>query len=214
MPCGTDRAGVVGRGCRAGMLRFQVFAQREFGAGTLGCFNPASKAGGLPSLHADGRAFDAAFDGHTREGWDAGWRLFTWCIDHADEIGLQEILFGGYLWSCLNRHLGIRGPGIQQPEHMNHVHIGLTYDAANNFDESWVRPAPAPPKPPAPTGRACLMLLIRDTDLNMSAITPGHIEPCTGTAYVAMAKAGVPHLEDVQPLLAVAIAQAWGVKFS
>lgn len=220
MACGTDRAGVIGRACRPGMLRLAEWIMGEFGAGSLGCFNPKSKAGGIPSLHADGRGFDAAFDGHTREGWDAGWRCFTWCIDNADRIGLQEILFGGYLWSCQNRHLGIRGPGIQQPEHMNHVHIGVTYHTADNFQLSWVNKEPEKPKPPAQIKRSDRMLLARNKAkrnvliiCEVPGVSAGVMKPIGDHAYLNMARAGVSHVEDLEDLEILEVAQYMGVKF-
>lgn len=133
------------------MARLAEWVRGAFGVGSLGCFNPASMAGGVLSLHADGRAEDAAVD--ARREFDKGWRLFTWLIAHADQIKLQEALYAGYLWSCKNRHLGIRGPGIQQAAHMNHVHYGVNYWCADNFSLDWLDvgpPAPAPGPSPLP----------------------------------------------------------------
>lgn len=143
-PCGNDPAGAVGTKCRPGMRRLANYVMREFGTGDLGCFNPASRAGGVPSLHADGRAFDAALNAHDPAQRGRGDRLMRWLVDNADRIQLQEMLWRGYVWSCRNRHLGIRFTGIQQAAHENHVHFGVSYFCADNFTEDWLGAAPTP----------------------------------------------------------------------
>lgn len=108
--------------------------QDRFNGGSLGCFNPASVlSGGTPSLHADGRAFDLAlnaFDDVQRQSGDAA--VFYMIVNH-EIMGTQELLWRGYLWSYQRRAEGLRGPGIQQSAHSNHVHIGIDRATADSW---------------------------------------------------------------------------------
>lgn len=134
---GYDPAGGRSTGCRPGMSNEADFFMRKFQGGSLGCYNPASTlSGGTPSLHADGRAFDLAlnaFDDIQRANGDAC--VFYLIVNH-EAFGVQEILWRGFLWSYQNRHLGLRGPGIQQAAHSNHVHIGIDRHTADTWTEA------------------------------------------------------------------------------
>lgn len=163
MACATDTAGVIGRGCRPGMAELARYMRERWSAGSLGCFNPGSLAGGAPSLHADGRAEDVALNANDAAQRARGDDLMNWLVRNADRLGVQEILWRGFIWSCRRRSEGIRF-GVQQAAHMNHVHVGVGYHTANNFDRSWLQgidggaPSPAP-IPPQLTGETDMFLL-------------------------------------------------------
>jgi len=137
---GYDPSGVIGTGPRPGTTRFSQYVMDRWGTGTYGIFNPASVAGGGPSLHADGRAFDAALNANDPAQLARGDHLMHWAIANHEKIGLQEILWRGYLWSYQKRHLGLRF-GYAQAAHMNHVHLGQDYNAANNWTTAWLEGA-------------------------------------------------------------------------
>ena len=133
-----------GARCLAGATRQFAWWRRQYQAGSLGCYNPASVASGGPSLHAEGRAFDIALDANDPAQRARGDAIFARVMAHPEEFGAQEMLYRGYVWSWRNRELGRRGPGHQQAEHMNHVHLGLDVNAAQNWTELWVK-VPATP---------------------------------------------------------------------
>jgi hypothetical protein len=150
---GYTPGGNVHNGCRAGMVRLRAWARREFGDGQardLGCFNPASVAGGLPSLHADGRADDFAWDYNNAGERAAGYRFLTYAVTHADELGLQEILFGPWIWSYNRRGEGIRDDSSQAASHQNHVHWGVDRPTADTWTEDRLGASPEPEVPPTP----------------------------------------------------------------
>jgi len=134
---GFDPVAGVGTGCWPCMKRLSGYLFDRFGGWDLGCYNPASRAGGGPSLHAEGRAQDFAFNANDPDERAAGDALFEWAVAHADEIGLQEILWRGLIWYWPRRGEGVRD-GVQQADHMSHVHLGVDKNAGMNWDPSWV----------------------------------------------------------------------------
>lgn len=143
---GFDPVSGIGTGCWPGMKRLSAYLFDKFGGWDLGCYNPRSMAGGGPSLHAEGRAQDFAFNANDPDEMAAGDALFHWAIEHADEIGLQEILWRGFIWYYPRRAEGIRFP-VQQADHMSHVHLGVDKNAGMNWEPSWVHDAPPAPLP-------------------------------------------------------------------
>lgn len=127
-----------GSGCMPGCARQFAWWQEVYDTGSLGCYNPASVAGGGPSLHAEGRAMDIALNANDPAERARGDAIFDRVMANPDQFGAQEMLFRGYLWSYGRQDEGKRGPGIQQDEHMNHVHLGIDVNAAKNWDPSWV----------------------------------------------------------------------------
>ncbi len=125
-----------GSGCMPGMKRQFDWWMNEYDAGTLGCYNPASLQG--RSLHAEGRAIDIALNAHDPDQRLRGDRIFDLVMTHPDWFGAQEMLWRGYIWSWQRRGEGKRGPGIQQADHMNHVHLGIDVYAAKNWTREWV----------------------------------------------------------------------------
>ena len=145
---GFDRVQGIGTGCQGGMKRLAAYLFDRFQVPrNLGCFNRASVAGGGPSLHAEGRAQDFgvnAFDDAERAIGDA---LFVWAVQHADEIGLQEMLWRGAIWYYPRKNTehgwgdfqmaGVYGPA-QKADHMSHVHLGVDADAGANWTTDWL----------------------------------------------------------------------------
>jgi hypothetical protein len=123
------------------MTRMFVWFREEFDAGSLGCYNPASLGG--RSLHAEGRGIDIALNAHDPAQRARGDAIFDLVMAHPDWFGAQEMLWRGFLWSWINRHLGKRGPGIQQRDHENHVHLGVDVNAALHWQPSWVQNRPS-----------------------------------------------------------------------
>lgn len=87
--------------CRPGMVELDAFLADEFGAVSLGCYNPRAKTGGnSPSLHRDGRAIDPGFAGRLAVRDDA----FDFLVKYAEPLNIQMVLnyrsgtFGGRRW--------------------------------------------------------------------------------------------------------------------
>src|SRR5688572_10670774 len=95
-----------GAGCTPGMQRMYEYLSRRFGTGSLGCYNPASRAGGGPSLHAEGRAQDFALNANDPAQRARGDAMFQFVMNHADELGAQEMLWRGYVWTYRRRGEG------------------------------------------------------------------------------------------------------------
>ena len=139
---GFDPVQGIGTGCQAGMVNLRNYLFGRFGGRDLGCYNPRSVAGGGPSLHAEGRAGDFGFNAFDAFEQTQGNKLFTWAVLHADEIGLQEMLWRGAIWYWPRRLTehgwsdfplpGVYGP-VQQNDHMSHVHLGVDADAGANW---------------------------------------------------------------------------------
>lgn len=200
---GFDPVTGIGTGCWPGMRRLATYLFDKFGAGDLGCFNPRSVAGGGPSLHAEGRAQDFAFNAYDDEERARGDALFTWAVLHADEIGLQEMLWRGAIWYWPRRNSedgwgdfdlpGVYGP-VQQADHMSHVHMGLDKHAGMYWEESWLTPDPEPEQPIEPPKEGG-MHLFRNRDSNEWYLwdgynwNPGIPEEVVGD----LAFNGVPH---------------------
>lgn len=144
---GLDPVTGIGTGCWPGMVRLADYLFAKFGGWNLGCFNPASRAGGGPSLHAEGRAQDFAFNANDPDERAAGDALFTWAVQHAEEIGLQEMLWRGAIWYFPRKDSedgwgdfplpGVYGP-VQQADHMSHVHMGVDKNAGMNWQPDWI----------------------------------------------------------------------------
>lgn len=152
---GNDPVSGIGTGCWPGMKRLADYMFDKFGGRNLGCYNPRSVAGGGPSLHAEGRAQDFGFNAHDDAERADGDAMFRWAVEHAEEIGLQEMLWRGAIWYYPRKNTefgwgdfpiaGVYGP-IQQGDHESHVHLGVDKNAGMNWDPSWLSadPTPAP----------------------------------------------------------------------
>jgi hypothetical protein len=108
----------------------------------MGIYNPASRAGGGLSLHAEGRAMD---HGVTMDsaGEALGWAVFNWCLANAEGIGLQELQFNRRIWTSRRAGEGVRfDTSPSAGLHRDHVHIGQCWRGAR-AETSWYQPRPA-----------------------------------------------------------------------
>lgn len=197
---GLDPVTGIGTGCWPGMKRLADYLFDKFGGWNLGCFNPKSMAGGGPSLHAEGRAQDFAFDANDPDERAAGDALFRWAVEHADEIGLQEMLWRGAIWYWPRRNTeqgwgdfdlpGVYGP-VQQGDHMSHVHMGIDKNAGMNWQPDWLHETPAPSEP----SKESTMRLFHDIDANTWTLWDGinWTENCDDDFVNALKYAGVPY---------------------
>lgn len=144
---GYTASGNIHTGARPGMVRMADWLMARYQGGSLGIYNPASKAGGGPSLHADGRAFDLALNVNDSGERARGDAAMHYLVDHADAFGLQELLWRGHIWSYQRRAEGIRF-GTQQAEHMNHVHIGIDRPTADTWTATRAPADPIPAQSP------------------------------------------------------------------
>lgn len=191
------------------MKRLSRYMFDRFGGWDLGCYNPKSKAGGGPSLHAEGRAQDFAFNAHDPDERASGDRVFRWAITHADEIGLQEILWRGYIWYYPRRGENPNGTGdftglpgvrfpVQQADHMSHVHLGVDRRAGMDWDPSWLTdPTPAPVPTPDQLIGGAMPIIIKSPSGERLLAGP-IFTGLDGTQRAAMDKAGVPVLDVSQ----------------
>lgn len=112
-------------GCRPGAtaLHNYIIDRWGDGIGSFGCYNPDSRAGSGWSLHREGRAIDVAVGPQVKSKGD---EIFHWAVDHADELGLQEIQWYGQIWTSRRHTEGIRTDTSSAAGlHFDHVHIGL-----------------------------------------------------------------------------------------
>jgi hypothetical protein len=145
-----------------------------FGGGSYGIYNPASRAGGGLSLHAEGRAADHSVP-VTTDGKRLGDRIFDWLVAHADAIGLQEVQFHGRIWTSRRASEGVRrDTAAATIAHRDHVHWGVCWRTARDPDLGrfvWDEPTEPAPAPPAPPTRRPSMILMQP-----GRHAPGHPE--------------------------------------
>jgi len=76
------------------------------------------------SVHGTGRALDLMI----KEGPDmesAGTKVADWLLSHAQEIGVQYVIWNGSFWGGTGRSGDYTGPN----PHRDHVHVEITSDA-------------------------------------------------------------------------------------
>ena len=189
-------SGTPSGGCRPGMVRLRDYLFARFGGWDLGCFNPASMGG--YSLHAEGRAQDFAFNANQPDERAAGDALFRWAVEHAAEIGLQEMLWRGAIWYYPRKDTehgwgdfqleGVYGP-VQQADHMSHVHLGVDRNAAEHWQPDWITDAPTPP---APEEHRMFIVQSRETGVQSLYTALGATANIDETFANELAMAGVP----------------------
>ncbi len=182
---GFDPVSGIGTGCWPGMKRLSAYLFDRFGGRDLGCYNPRSMAGGGPSLHAEGRAQDFAFNANDPDERAAGDALFEWAVAHADEIGLQEILWRGLIWYYPRRDEGVRD-GVQQADHMSHVHLGVDKNAGMNWDPSWVHEDPPPPPVLYPQEPDVFFMTDGKRNAAVTEYSVFQVGPFNGVGYVTV----------------------------
>jgi hypothetical protein len=130
-------------GCRTGAKALLAYTH-SIGYSDKGCFNPNSWVpGGSLSLHLVGRAVDLWWG-------DGDWQQFNAFVhslaEHADEFGIQQILWDGHGWSFQRPYWHVLTAPTDM--HRDHAHIELTIDAADHLTvdriTSVLTPAPSP----------------------------------------------------------------------
>lgn len=129
-------------GCRPGAVALRDFT-RQIGFGDKGCFNPRSSVpGGSLSLHVVGRAVDLCWGDGDFEEFDAYVHLL---VDHADEFGIQQVLWNGQGWSYQRPYWhALTAPTDM---HLDHAHTELTIAAADTLTVAQISAALIPPAP-------------------------------------------------------------------
>jgi hypothetical protein len=117
-------SGEVLKGTRA-LGRFAFAQWRGRNSGMYSC-RPIEGTNRL-SLHGTGRAVDVGLLASRPSEKKRGDQLFAWLIKNSGNIGLQEAIWNGWIWTPdkgLQKHTG-KNP------HTNHVHFALNEDGAN-----------------------------------------------------------------------------------
>lgn len=133
-----------------GSNEFMRWAVYDFGQGArnLGIYNCRAIRGKTnTSLHGEGRAVDIGFSG---SGNPAGTRLLNTLLPHVGELGIQMIIWNRRMYSARYPR-GARYTGAIP--HTDHLHIELTWAAANGLTRDRIRqivggrgtPQPGPP---------------------------------------------------------------------
>lgn len=141
--------------CQIGLVRLlNDILKRWPGTQNWGCENCRQVAGGSGlSLHSEGRAIDVGIPSLLKNYGD---EIFNWAIVHAEELGLQEIIWYGHIWSCQKPYVRLYryGPSYRDKTlaHRDHVHIGLNWDGALQktayFGNPPITGPVTPPSPP------------------------------------------------------------------
>jgi len=98
----------------------------------LGIYNARNIAGtNTPSLHAEGRALDIGLLVSNPTEKYIGDELFELFIEHAQQMGLQEIIWDHQVWSTQRTY--VHPYGGSNP-HTDHVHVGFTRDGSQRTD--------------------------------------------------------------------------------
>lgn len=122
------------------------------GAYNLGIYNCRGTGSGSRSVHGEGRAIDVGFRGVANP---AGTRLLNTLLPHVGALGIQLIIWNRRMYSARYPG-GTRYTGVSP--HTDHLHIEITWNAANNLTRDRIRqvigggftPAPTPMPKPAP----------------------------------------------------------------
>ena len=105
----------------------------------LGIYNCRPVLGGAAmSGHAEGRAADVGFPLVDGKANPAGHRMVQRLRPHADELGIQVIIFDRRIWSAKSPGRGGR-PYTGVHPHRDHAHIELTRRAAGRLTVATIR---------------------------------------------------------------------------
>lgn len=100
------------------------------GIGDLGIYNcRPTRGGGSLSTHGEGRGWDAKCNATTKSGLALGNRLAAWLVLHAQELGIQRVIWNRRQWDSKTRTW--RKYSGQSP-HTNHLHIELCWKSARD----------------------------------------------------------------------------------
>jgi cysteine-rich repeat protein len=122
----------------AGAVQLGNYLRTTFpGNGGYGVYSCRSIAGSSSySLHSEGRAIDfmIPLDGSQAYGADndLGDRVGNWLIENAEVIGIQRVIWDRTIWDGNDPVPKDHCVDISNP-HWDHLHIELTWDAANRL---------------------------------------------------------------------------------
>ncbi|MFC9335947.1 hypothetical protein [Arthrobacter sp. NPDC057009] len=127
---------VTGLTPRAERLRAAMI--EVFGEQSLGGFAPGgiSQGHGAESTHYDGRAIDIFFRPVSEENRRDGWILAHWLIAHAEDLGVQYVIFDDRLWSVHSTRGQWQDYDAPEPSnailrHLDHVHVDVLRGSPN-----------------------------------------------------------------------------------
>lgn len=123
---------------RPGIIALRDGVRKRFGCGDMGTYVCRGNTGaaGL-SMHADGRAWDAAARGELNR------RIFDFFVKNAETLGVQAVIgTPRRKWNSRTRQIGHYGG---PHPHDDHVHVELCIAAANTLTLATVLAVGAPP---------------------------------------------------------------------
>lgn len=121
--------------CQPGCVRLSAHLRDLFQLGDSGCYNPSSRTqSGGASFHVHGQAIDLTANWHDPAEQVRGNAAMEWAIRHADELNLQEAIFGHRIITARRWSQGVRF--YAPTDHENHVHIAVGALAAANWTAS------------------------------------------------------------------------------
>lgn len=112
-----------------GLVALEKFAVARWpGLRSAGIYACRSVRGGSGlSLHAEGRALDLAVP-HPSD--PLGDQAAAWLVDHADALGVQELIWNRRIWTSRQPYWRPYNPGPGGSDHTDHVHVGLAWSGA------------------------------------------------------------------------------------
>jgi Putative peptidoglycan binding domain len=139
--------GAATAGAKALMAWF-LGAYAARGGANLGIYVCKEIAGSTTtSLHGEGRATDLGTKPYAKPAW--GWALAYALVANSRELGIQCVIFDGYIWSAAHANAGWRTYGGSD-KHRGHLHVELTWAAARTLTAARVEQqlGGTTPKPP------------------------------------------------------------------
>lgn len=117
--------------CQQGTREFLHWGIEAFNLANSGCFNPDSElSSGEPSWHAYGKAADFGCWWWDPTDHGDGDRLWNWCLEHKEEIGLQQMIWGNRIVDVRDGH---RVRYYSGSDHYNHIHVAMSFRASQDW---------------------------------------------------------------------------------
>lgn len=112
-----------------GMVALSVVCMDLFGVGTLGIVRDRSRCR-KASTHCYGRGWDAKTSAYSKVGLERGDKLCAALIAHAEELGVQRLIWNRREWNIrLRKWVAYHGAS----NHTDHVHVELCWKAARDI---------------------------------------------------------------------------------